>query len=251
MNALHNNSPERKRRRFIVIPAVLVLVGLTAVSSITPPTVAPRSKASLPQEISRGPQTRHVVALTFDAGGETDGLPRLLSALKAAKIHCTFFLTGRWASQHPELAREIRADGHEIGNHTWSHPDLTRLGDQQVRNEILRNDALLTPIIGHSPRPLFRAPYGARDARVLRLANELGYTSIYWTLDSLDSIDPPKTPEFLISRVTGRPDPALDGAIVLMHVGEPATAAAVPVILADLQRRGFKFATVSELLAKP
>jgi peptidoglycan/xylan/chitin deacetylase (PgdA/CDA1 family) len=251
MKSSHNHLPKNQLGRLFVIPAVLVFVGLAAVSSINTPTVAPRSKASLPQEITRGPQTRHVMALTFDAGGDADELPRLLSALDSARIRCTFFLTGRWASQHPDLTREVRAHGHEIGNHTWSHPDLTRLGDEQVRGEILRNDALLTTILGHSPRPLFRAPYGARDARVLRIANELGYTSIYWTLDSLDSIDPPKTPEFLIIRVTGKPDAALDGAIVLMHVGEPATAAAVPAIVADLQRRGFKFATVSELLARP
>jgi len=72
--------------------------------------------------------------------------------------------------------------------------------------------------------------------------------SIYWTLDSLDSVSPKKSPEFLIARVTGRPDSALDGAIILMHVGEPATAAAVPAILANFRQRGFKMETVSELL---
>lgn len=220
-----------------------------------PPAHEGRIEARSIQEVMRGPRTRHCVALTFDAGGETTGLPELLTSLEAAKVHATFFLTGRWAAEHPQLARAIQLRGHEIGNHTWSHHDLTMLDDAHVRSEILRAGACLAGITKDAlstafpPRRLFRAPYGARDARVLRIVGELGYTSIYWTLDSLDSIEPAKTPEFLIARITGLRNDELDGAIVLMHVGEPSSAAALPAIIADLQRRGFQMGTISELLS--
>jgi len=83
---------------------------------------------------------------------------------------------------------------------------------------------------------------------VLRIAANLGYRSIYWTLDSLDSLEPRKSPEFLIDRITSKSDAELDGAIILMHVGEKSTADALPAIIANLQGRGFRLVTVSTLL---
>lgn len=219
------------------------MLGALAVLAITvtrTPTV--------PVEVERGNPARLAVALTFDAGGETDGFTELLAALEAAHVRCTFFLTGQWASQHPDLARLIHKRGHEIGNHTWSHPDLTQVSDNRVRNEIDQAEQILTPLNGRSPRPLWRAPYGARNGRVLRIANELGYRSIYWTIDSLDSLPPRKSPDFLVNRIMGRSDRDLAGAIILMHVGEPTTAQAVPEILERLQRRGFSLVTISDLL---
>ena len=93
-----------------------------------------------------------------------------------------------------------------------------------VREEISRAEVILNELTGQSPRPLWRAPYGERDDRVLRIASNLGYRSIYWTLDSLDGVEPIKTPQFLIDRITHRSDQELDGAIILMHVGVQNTA---------------------------
>jgi peptidoglycan/xylan/chitin deacetylase (PgdA/CDA1 family) len=94
-------------------------------------------------------------------------------------------------------------------------------------------------------------PYGERDARVLKVAANLGYRSIYWTIDSLDGVEPKKTSQFLIDRIISKSDTELDGAIILMHVGERSTADALPVIIADLQRRGFQLVTISKLLESP
>ena len=135
-----------------------------------------------------------------------------------------------------------------MGNHTWNHLDLTRQPDDIVREEISRAETLLTELSGQSPRPRWRAPFGARDERVLRLAATLGYRSIYWTIDSLDSVEPRKTAAFLIDRITSKTDAQLDGAIILMHVGEKSTADALPVIIANLQGRGFRLVTLSDLL---
>jgi peptidoglycan/xylan/chitin deacetylase (PgdA/CDA1 family) len=87
-----------------------------------------------------------------------------------------------------------------------------------------------------------------RDERVLKIAATLGYRSIYWTLDSLDSVEPVKSPQFLIDRITTKSDAELDGAIILMHVGERSTADALPAIISNLQARGFHLVTISKLL---
>jgi peptidoglycan/xylan/chitin deacetylase (PgdA/CDA1 family) len=125
---------------------------------------------------------------------------------------------------------------------------LTKQPDNVVREEISRAEVFLTELTGQSPRPRWRAPYGERDERVLRIASNLGYRSIYWTIDSLDSVEPVKTSPFLIDRITRKSDQELDGTIILMHVGVRSTTEALPVIIANLKRRGFRLVTVSELL---
>ncbi len=199
-------------------------------------------------EVVRGPQGKSEIALTFDAGGEADCFQDLITALEDAHVQSTFFITGKWANRNRGCAEAITKHGHEVGNHTWNHFDLTRQPDDIVRDEIARTEIFLTEITGQNPRPRWRAPYGSRDNRVLKIANHLGYKSIYWTIDSLDSVSPPKTPQFLINRLTGKTDTQLDGAIILMHVGERSTADALPAIIGNLQARGFHLVTVSKLL---
>jgi peptidoglycan/xylan/chitin deacetylase (PgdA/CDA1 family) len=172
----------------------------------------------------------------------------LIAALEKANVHSTFFITGNWAQKNRDCAAAITKHGHEVGNHTWNHLNLTKQTDDVVREEISHAEVILNELTGQSPRPLWRAPYGERDDRVLRIANNLGYRSIYWTLDSLDGVEPVKTSQFLIDRVTQESDAELDGAIILMHVGFKGTADALPAIIANLQGRGFHFVTVSNLL---
>lgn len=199
-------------------------------------------------EVVRGLRGRNEIAITFDAGANAECFDDLIAALETAHVQSTFFITGNFAQRHEQCAKAITRHGHELGNHTWNHANLTRQSDDIVREEITRAEMLLTEISGQSPRPRLRAPFGERNERVLRIAANLGYRSIYWTIDSLDSLEPRKTPEFLIDRITSKTDAELDGAIILMHVGEKSTADALPVIIADLQRRGFRLVTVSTLL---
>ena len=203
--------------------------------------------ANLLGEVVRGPRGKSEIALTFDAGTETECFEDLIAALENSGVHSTFFITGNWAQKNRDCAAAITKHGHEVGNHTWNHLNLTKQTDNIVREEISRAEVILNQLTGQSARPLWRAPYGERDDRVLRIASNLGYRSIYWTLDSLDGVEPIKTPQFLIDRITHRSDQELDGAIILMHVGEKSTAEALPVIIADLQGRGFRLVTVSKL----
>ena len=172
----------------------------------------------------------------------------LIAGLENARVKSTFFITGRFTQAHAGCVAEITKHGQEIGNHTWSHLDLTQQSDDVVRDEITRAERAIVQVSGQSPRPRWRAPFGGRDERVLKIAATLGYRSIYWTLDSLDSVEPVKSPQFLIDRITTKSDAELDGAIILMHVGERSTADALPAIISNLQARGFHLVTISKLL---
>jgi peptidoglycan/xylan/chitin deacetylase (PgdA/CDA1 family) len=235
------------------IASALVLLGSSFVYAIR---VAPGKRTQLANpetagpfgEVIRGPRGKSEIALTFDGGAEAECFEDLIAALERAHVNSTFFITGRFAQQHAECATEITKHGHEIGNHTWSHLNLTEQSDDVVRDEILRAERAITRVSGQSPRPRFRAPYGIRDERVLKTASNLGYRSIYWTLDSLDGVEPAKRPQFLVDRVTSKNDAELDGAIILMHIGVRSTADALPAIIANLQGRGFGLVTISKLL---
>jgi peptidoglycan/xylan/chitin deacetylase (PgdA/CDA1 family) len=242
------------------VPAFLVLFlllwGCSLLSASHPTTIQkglPAGAKNAPAmgsfgEVERGPRGKHEMALTFDAGAEAECFDDLIAALATARVTSTFFITGRFTHEHPDCAAEITKRGHEIGNHTWSHLNLTQEPDNIVRDEITRAEHAIVQVSGQNPKPRWRAPYGARDERVLKIATNLGYRSIYWTIDSLDSVEPTKTPQFLIDRITGKTDTELDGAIILMHVGERCTADALPAIISNLQARGFHLVTISTLL---
>jgi peptidoglycan/xylan/chitin deacetylase (PgdA/CDA1 family) len=213
------------------------------------------AQQQMQREIWRGIRGRRQIALTFDAGGELGSAPRLLEVLEADRIPATFFVTGQFARKNPDWVRQAAASGAPLYNHSWSHPWFTRLDEAQMREELERTDALLRDLTGRPTRPYWRPPYGDRNRRVLATAAQAGFRSIYWTVDSLDSYGEPRTPEFLIRRVTGAhskaedSDSFLDGAIVLMHVNVAATAEAVGEIAAALRARGFTLVTLPDLLA--
>lgn len=201
-------------------------------------------------ELVHGPSGLREIALTFDLGGELGSVGETMAALRATGTQATIFITGEWAQQHPQWVRQIAAGQHEIGNHTWSHPDLTKLSDAAIQHELLTTEKLLQSLTAQPIKPLWRAPFGERNSRVLSVAAAANWRSIYWSLDSLDSVGPAKSAEFLRQRILGQTDATLDGAIVLMHASEPATAEALPDILQGLQRRGFRCVRIGEWLRK-
>lgn len=199
--------------------------------------------------VRRGPSGRPWVALTLDAGAGAGPVPSILQTLRQRGVRLTFFLTGAWVRDHPELTRQIVADGHEIANHSMSHPDMTRLDQAAIRAELAETEALVQQVAGATTRPFFRPPYGAYNERVLQQVQREGYLPVYWTLDSLDSVGRPKTAAFLLRRVTDAlPPEQLRGAIILAHCGSTATAEALPLILDRFTEMGFAVKTLSEVL---
>ncbi len=191
------------------------------------------------------------VALTLDAGASSAPTGRMLDTLAEANVTITFFLTGQWMSENPDLTLRIVADGHEIANHSYTHADFTTLSDAEIAAELKRTETTLAEIAGAevSLRPFFRPPFGAYDDRVLSAVIANGYLPIYWTFDSLDSVGEPKTAEFLTARITGNlPRDELPGAIILAHCGSAATADALPAVLATFAAQGIQVRKLSEVL---
>jgi len=195
------------------------------------------------QEISRGPRDAKKVALTFDAGSTSEPTRQIIKALEDANVKATFFLTGKWVEENEDLAKKIADDGNPIGNHTYSHADLTKTSNNGIAYELSKTEGIIQKTTGVSTKPLFRTPYGARDSRVLRVAMNAGYRSIYWTIDSLDW-KPTMTAEQVKNRVLSGLD---NGAIILMHCGSSQTATILPELLKQIKGRGYEIVTVPQL----
>jgi peptidoglycan/xylan/chitin deacetylase (PgdA/CDA1 family) len=206
----------------------------------TPPGVQPVS----PVEIDIGNTNRPRIALTFDAGGPSTPTAQILDILARHHVHSTFFITGDWANLNPDLVRRIHNDGHEIGNHTMHHIDLRTLSDAQVCNELNQAEQVLSGITGVTTRPYFRAPYGGRDSRIWNLAANLGYRSVYWTIDTLDW-ESTATPDSITKRVM---DGLRNGVIVLMHAGSNVEAQTLDGLMTKIEQRGYQMVTVTEVL---
>jgi peptidoglycan/xylan/chitin deacetylase (PgdA/CDA1 family) len=221
--------------------------------SPTPPPSSPTLPASLRgAEWVRIPTSERVVALTFDAGANADAVPSILATLEETGATGTFFLTGRWTESFPALAARV-AGRYPVGNHSVSHPSFTGLTDAEVRAEIDGAERTIVAVTGRSTRPLFRFPFGDRDARTIALVNDAGYGSIRWTVDTLGwkGTSGGMTVDAVVARVL---DTAGAGQIVLMHVGSHPTdgstldADALPTIIRELRARGYRFVTLPEAL---
>ena len=193
-----------------------------------------------------------MVALTFDAGANADAVPSVLPTLRREGVPATFFLTGDFVRDSPGAARSIAAAGFRIGDHTVSHPYLTRLGDAAVRQEILGAARQIIAVTGKSPLPLFRFPFGDADARTIAIANQAGYVPVRWTVDTLgwEGTAGRITASVVASRVLGAARP---GEIVLMHVGSnpddhtTLDADALPQVISGLRAQGYSFVTLDAL----
>lgn len=190
------------------------------------------------------PTKEKVIALTFDAAYDPAPLKGILAALAGAGADATFFLTGEFVRDFPEHTKLILDAGYPIGNHSYSHPDFTGLSDDKMRSEIAKTSTALGKLGAPDPVPLFRAPYGAYNKRVLSVLAGEGYVSVYWTIDTLDwKTD--RTPEQIRSVVLKNLKP---GAIILMHVGSKQEIEVLPGLLEEIKARGYRFVNLRDAL---
>jgi len=187
-----------------------------------------------------------LIALTFDDGPYPVDTPMLLAVLRAAHAPATFFLIGRDAEQYPGLVRAIAAAGHEIANHTETHPDLTTLDAPAVTRELSEGAATLSRLTpGPEIRHEFRPPHGRFRAATLAAAQSAGYDTILWTDDPGDWRNVTRaTLAAHIVRYATSPE------ILLLHNGRPETVALLPGIIQRFRAAGYTFTTISELLRR-
>lgn len=208
----------------------------------TLPRVLPANRKSV---YSRCEVAVPLIAITFDDGPDPVLTPRLLDLLKQRGIHATFFLVGKNAAAFPEVVRRIVAEGHEVGNHSWSHPLFTQLGKESVESQLRRTHDAIVKACGTAPL-LYRPPYGAVSiAQRARIEATFGYPAILWDVDPQDWKHP-RTAQKVYDAIHHQTRP---GSIILCHDIHETTIAAMPATLDDLTARGFRFATVTQLIA--
>jgi peptidoglycan/xylan/chitin deacetylase (PgdA/CDA1 family) len=184
------------------------------------------------------------LAITFDDGPHPKNTPRLLDLLKERGVKATFYVIGQNVSQYPDIARRIVEEGHEIGNHSYTHPSLPKLSAARLTEEITKSNDAIQQATGVLPTTM-RPPYGAINAAITkRLNEEFQLPVILWTVDPLD---------WKIRKASHVSNHILQnsnaGAIVLAHDIHPSTIDAMPAAIDGLLAKGFQFVTVSELIA--
>ncbi|RJX29141.1 MAG: polysaccharide deacetylase family sporulation protein PdaB [Dethiobacter sp.] len=188
--------------------------------------------------------TEKKAAFSFDASWGATYTPTILEILRNNNIKTTFFLTGFWVEKYPDMVKKIVEEGHEIGNHTYSHPHLNSLSEEQIKTELKKVGNMILELTEKQP-DLFRPPFGEYSNKVITAAEKCGYRTIQWSIDSLDWKELGKEP--MVKRVTESIHP---GAIILFHNNGKYTAEALPEIIAYVKEKGYEVVPISELLYK-
>jgi peptidoglycan-N-acetylglucosamine deacetylase len=222
----------------------LFLSALAAGAQDSSPTLSPTPSSAKPATYAQARVDQPYIAMTFDDGPSAENTPRLLEMLKQRNIKATFFLIGQNVLSNPDLVRRILADGHEIGNHSWTHPQLSKLSDDRVTAEITKTQDAIKDASGFTPT-LLRPPYGAITPRQREwIQNRFGLNIILWSVDPFDWKRPGAS--VITQRILSQTRP---GAIILSHDIHKQTVDAMPATLDALIAKGYKFATVSQLIA--
>jgi peptidoglycan/xylan/chitin deacetylase (PgdA/CDA1 family) len=219
-------------RRYEIIIALIILL-LTGSIIIT-------SNKSGPSPARHG-RYPYRIALTFDDGPHPYFTEKLLALLQRENVKATFFVVGRMAMEYPYLVQEISLAGHELAGHSFSHRNLSRLSDPALVRELNITRGIIQDLTGKKV-PYFRPPGGQFNGHVVTLARTMGLSMVLWTVFPKDHelTDPDVVVERVLQQVS-------DGGIVLLHSGMPATFEALPRIIGELRKRGYRFVTVEEL----
>lgn len=193
------------------------------------------------EPIYEGAKNKKIMAFTCNVAWGNEYIPKLLEIFEEKDVKITFFIEGRWADKFPELLRLIESKGHEIGNHGYSHAHHAQLSLEQNINEIKKTEKTIEEII-NKKTSLFAPPYGEFSDNTVKATNELDYKLIMWTIDTIDWKKPGV--DYIINKVL---DNAGNGKIVLMHPTED-TVRALPTIIDNLKKDGYKISTVSDVL---
>jgi polysaccharide deacetylase family sporulation protein PdaB len=184
------------------------------------------------------------VAISFDASWGANNTIKILDILDKYDVKATFFLLGRWVDQFPEETKEIYNRGHEIGNHSNTHPDMTGVSKTNIVKEINTTDDKIFNLIGEKTT-LFRCPSGSYNNSVVEAVESTNHYCIQWDVDSIDWKEQGADLEF--NRVMKKVKP---GSIVLFHNAAIYTPENLPRIIESLKAQGYEFVTISELIYK-
>lgn len=186
------------------------------------------------------------VALSFDAAWGDERTADILEILEKHQIHVTFFMTGGWVEQYPEDVKRIAELGHDLGNHSLTHPEMSQLSEEEIRLEIQTVHDRVKELTGIE-MTLFRPPYGDYDDELITTVRDMGYQVIQWDVDSLDWKD--YGADAIVQTVCHHKN-LRNGSIILMHNGAKYTPEALDAVITNLQAQGYELVPISQLLLK-
>lgn len=184
------------------------------------------------------------IALSFDAAWGNEDTAKILEILKKHDVHVTFFMTGGWVESYPDDVKAILAAGHDLGNHSENHKNMSQLSDEEKKEELMKVHTKVQELTGYDMF-LFRPPYGDYDNAVVNVAKDCGYYTIQWDVDSLDWKD--YGVDSILRTVTQHKHLG-NGSIILCHNGAKYTAQALDTLIATLKNEGYTFVPISELI---
>ena len=225
------------------IALALAFCLLTGCYAMMPPESAATSVLAAKKELPVYSVERddHVIAVTFDASWGADNTPKLLDILDEYDAKCTFFLVGLWVDKYPDMVQAIVERGHEIGNHSATHPHMSKLSESKMLEELRMMSDKVEKLTGVRPT-LFRPPYGDYNNSVIRTVRSAGYEAVQWSVDSLDWKN--ISPQDMIRRAgkVGK------GDIILFHNDSQYLLDALPTLLQSYKEQGLQMVKVSDIL---
>lgn len=207
----------------------------------TPPAVHLQDLA--PTAVYKGHPDKPMVAFIINVAWGNEYLGPILETLKKNNVHASFFLEGRWVKENPNLAQMIVAAGHEVGNHSYTHPDMSKISAEKIRTEIVQTNEVIEATTGKKPVWL-APPSGSYREEVVQIAAEYQLGTVMWSVDTIDWQKP--TPDVLISRVMKK---VHQGAMILMHPTD-STAKSLDTLIKQIKAQNLQINTVSELLSE-
>lgn len=231
----------KRKIKALGLCAALILVACTGVSKVVTVTNTVNGK-ELP--IYSVEMDEKKVALSFDAAWGNEDTQQILDILKEYDVRVTFFMTGEWVAKFPDDVKRIHEAGHDLGNHSENHKNMSQLNDSDCQSELLKVHDKVKELTGVE-MDLFRPPYGDYDDEVIKNATACGYYTVQWDCDSLDWKD--YGVDNIIKTVTEHKN-LQNGSIVLMHNGAKYTAEALPQIIEGLRAKGYELVPISELI---
>ena len=231
-----------RRRLSILFACVLIGAAALMVATSTAGKIAATMSESREIPIYYVDTQDKVCSLSFDAAWGNEQTDTLLDILDEYEVKSTFFIVKQWVDKYPDDVKEIAARGHDVGNHSSTHPHMAELSAEQQVTEIRDCNSAIEELTGSSPT-LFRAPYGEYDNKLVENLRAEDMYCVQWNIDSLDWKDP--TPDEMVERIKSKLVP---GSVILMHNGATNTPSALPRIIEAIQNEGYTIVPLSELI---
>lgn len=244
MNKLHNSNMNKNMTARIFIVVIILCISIVYTSFTNKMNIVEVFSNKKEVPIYSVETEEKKIAISFDAAWGDEYTNDILDILDKYEVKTTFFLVGFWVDKFPEKVKEIDERGHDVGNHSTSHPYMSKLSEEQILKELNKTGNKIKELTGKEPT-LFRPPFGDYNDRLIKVCRKNNYHVIQWDVDSLDWKELGVQP--VVDRVTRN---VQNGSIVLFHNNAKYVKEYLPLVIEELQKDGYEIVPISELIYK-